>query len=217
MSEELRPCPFCGGQPEMQINGPTSIEAQHMISMGEDWDVSYYAACQCTSTGPERLEEWEAATAWNTRPEPSNTLIEEQAARIASLENEIETAKNDLRSFMTSFVRENFFDNTGWQPLPDLLGMLSQMDNASTVARTYRDRADASQARLSEAVKVLEELWYAVLLYRTGIKDAVPMIASGGPDDPATINALMMNNEILDGALSSSRAFLTSLGKEDKQ
>ena len=80
------------------------------------------------------------------------------------LQAEIETAKNDLRSFMTSFVREHFFDNTGWQPLPDLLGMLYQMDNASTVARTYRDRADEAEARLSEAVKVLERIM-AVVTY----------------------------------------------------
>ena len=142
---------------------------------GED-GAGYEVVCQhCGSRSGWGDYGYQAEAYWDKRT--SNTLIEEQAARIEELEQkllttslealaisdtnnelqaEIETAKNDLRSFMTSFVREHFFDNTGWQPLPDLLGMLSQMDNASTIARTYRAQATAAEARLSEAVKVLK-------------------------------------------------------------
>lgn len=62
---------------------------------------------------------------------------------------EIEAAKNDLRSFMTTFVREHFPNVPQWEPLPDLLGMLSQMDNASTVARALTARTETAEASLA--------------------------------------------------------------------
>ena len=161
MSEELKQCPFCGWHPMLYIGRVEFTDAE--------------VECECGANVGNYPTESEAIDAWNKRA--SNPLIEEQDARIEELEQklrttslealaisdannelqaEIETAKNDLRSFMTSFVREHFFDNTGWQPLPDLLGMLSQMDNASTIARTYRAQAAAAEARLSEAVNVLK-------------------------------------------------------------
>jgi hypothetical protein len=36
------------------------------------------------------------------------------------------------------FVAENFPPNPNWKPLPDLLGVLTQIDNASTIARDLR-------------------------------------------------------------------------------
>lgn len=51
----------------MQFNGPTSEQAQFMLAHGEDWDMSYFATCQCTSTGPERADELDAVAAWNAR------------------------------------------------------------------------------------------------------------------------------------------------------
>lgn len=89
-------------------------------------------------------------------------LTREAADRITALEtevkrlteesneavNEIEAAKRDLRSFMTTFVREHFPHVPQWKPLPDLLGMLSQMDNASTIARDYAAKLKLAEAAL---------------------------------------------------------------------
>lgn len=72
-------------------------------------------------------------------------LFEQQAARIAALEDEAATY---LRSFLVSFTREHFPENTAWRPLPDLLGMLTQMDNASTIARDYKARIAALEGAL---------------------------------------------------------------------
>lgn len=76
-------------------------------------------------------------------------------------------------------------------------------------------RSGASQARLSEAVKVLEDLGTAVSIYRLGVNDTVPKIAAGDHGDMATIKALMANNDILDASLSKARQFLATLGEEN--
>lgn len=112
----------------------------------------------------------------------ANTLIEEQAARIAELEKERDVA----------------WESREWHRV----SMECQTENLI-----------ASQARLSEAVKVLEELGAAVSIYRLGVKDTVPKIAAGDPGDMATINALMANNGILDAATSKAKAFITTLGE----
>ena len=145
--------------------------------------------------GKETEIEWEAASRIEELEQNLRTTsLEALAISDANneLQAEIETAKNDLRSFMTSFVREHFFDNTGWQPLPDLLGMLSQMDNASTIARTYRAQAAAAEARLSEAVKVLES------------------IAAHEPGD----GNHNLNDLIARASVNAAKAFITTLGGE---
>lgn len=122
------------------------------------------------------------------QPHPANAepLVLQSAAQaiIEKLRAENEVAENYLRDLLTSFVTEHFPNNESWKPLPDLLGMLSQMDNASTVARDYK-------ARLAEAVKLLIRLG-------TWIEDEV--------------NAeLPFVTEAEDDAY---RTFLQSLGKE---
>lgn len=79
----------------------------------------------------------------------------EAADRLSELQKVIDDAEKDLRSFMTTFVREHFPHVPQWQPLPNLLGMLSQMDNASTIARDY-------VSRLSEQQQVIDELHSAL-------------------------------------------------------
>jgi hypothetical protein len=68
--------------------------------------------------------------------------------RALDAEAEIERATAYLRNLVCAFCKEHFPENTEWRPLPDLLGMLTQMDNASTVVRDYR-------AKLREAVEVI--------------------------------------------------------------
>lgn len=52
MSEELKPCPFCGGEAEMRL-----------------YDCEYFAQCiECfSSTAADHQTEEDAASAWNRR------------------------------------------------------------------------------------------------------------------------------------------------------
>lgn len=175
MSEELKPCPFCGGS------------AQE--SFADFHDGGHVKCSECGVTGPVWSNDTQdAVNAWNIRA--SNTLTEEQAARIAELEAEVQRRKK----------RE---DQAG-----------QHASHWKIECFAAERKLDESQARLSEAVKVLEELGTAVSIYRLGVKDTVPKIAAGDPGDMATINALMANNGILDAALSQAKAFITTLGGE---
>jgi hypothetical protein len=75
-------------------------------------------------------------------PDGGDVKTHEAAARAISALSaaiaERDQASRYLRSFLCSFVSQHFPDNPDWKPLPDLLGMLTQIDNASTIARDYR-------------------------------------------------------------------------------
>jgi hypothetical protein len=92
----------------------------------------------------------EAVTVWDRENNTYERYIPEARAEaeVKRLTEATEAACKDLRSFMTSFVREHFPNNTAWEPLPDLLGMLTQMDNASTIARDYKARIKALEEAL---------------------------------------------------------------------
>jgi len=148
MSEELKPCPFCENPAvEVQYNGPNEAQIKEALSVGHDWDVSYFVACWCGCTGPERAEEDAAIRGWNTRSDPSNTLIEEQAARIEELEQKLRTtslealAISDTNNEMAVRIAE------------------AEKDYHEERKARYAAQSElvASQARLSEAVKVLED------------------------------------------------------------
>lgn len=72
-------------------------------------------------------------------------LIEQQAKALSE-------AERYLRGVLVRFVNEHCEPVAEWKPLPDLIGMLTQFDNASTVARELKARALAAEARLAEAI-----------------------------------------------------------------
>jgi hypothetical protein len=55
------------------------------------------------------------------------------------------------KRFLEAFVAENFPPNPDWKPLPDLMGVLMQIDNASTIVRDLRQRADEATRAENEA------------------------------------------------------------------
>lgn len=42
------------------------------------------------------------------------------------------------RRLATSLANEHWPDNTGWEPLPDLMGVLTQIDNMTTLMRDQK-------------------------------------------------------------------------------
>lgn len=54
--------------------------------------------------------------------------------------------------FLTSFVAQHCNPVPGWAPLHDLIGVLTQIDNASTVAREYRSELTTLTARTREVL-----------------------------------------------------------------
>jgi hypothetical protein len=50
------------------------------------------------------------------------------------------------RNLLVHFVEEHFPHNPDWRPLPDLIGVLTQIDNAITIARDYKARLSGGLA-----------------------------------------------------------------------
>jgi len=59
---------------------------------------------------------------------------------------EKEQAKDDLTRVLVHFVREHFPENTTFKPFDDLIGLITQFDNASTIAREYVSRIRSLEA-----------------------------------------------------------------------
>ena len=58
------------------------------------------------------------------------------------------------------FVAEHFPHNPGWKPLPDLIGVLTQIDNAITIARDYKARLAAAPAVGGEDLRQALTNWF---------------------------------------------------------
>ena len=71
--------------------------------------------------------------------------------------NEIERLREDTARqlgyatrLLESFVVQHFPPNPDWKPLPDLFGVLTQLDNASTIARDYKAEIERLRAELQK-------------------------------------------------------------------
>lgn len=85
------------------------------------------------------------------RPDlPADRLpaIREYERMLAAKGAEIDKAKMEINSLLVSYVREHFPDNKAFQPLGDLSGVISQLDNAITITREFKNRAEAAEAKL---------------------------------------------------------------------
>jgi hypothetical protein len=70
----------------------------------------------------------------------------------------LEAAQGYATRLLEHFVAEHFPPNPDWKPLPDLIGVLTQLDNALTIARDYKARIEALEAALRDN----ETRWLAV-------------------------------------------------------
>lgn len=87
-------------------------------------------------------DEWEASV---TALHKAAELNYERAIKA---ERERDEALRYAQSFLESFVHEHCDPVPEWSPLPDLLGVLTQIDNATTVARDFKARAEAAESEL---------------------------------------------------------------------
>lgn len=72
----------------------------------------------------------------------STTLDEVLALRSenAELKSQIERSRAYATNHLVHFVAKHFPPNTEWKPLPDLLGVLTQLDNATCVTDELRSQ-----------------------------------------------------------------------------
>ena len=78
-------------------------------------------------------------------------VLHSQAAEIIAADRAtLEQAKKEINTLLVSYVREHFFENKTFQPLDSLIGQISQLDNAITITRDFKSRAEAAEAKLAQ-------------------------------------------------------------------
>jgi predicted S18 family serine protease len=87
-----------------------------------------------------------------------NAALQSQAAALAEARRDIGEASTYLRNLLRSFVTKYCGPVPEWQPLPDLIGMLTQIDNATTVTADWKSRADSAEAKLKVAEEALRRI-----------------------------------------------------------
>ena len=88
-----------------------------------------------------------------------STLAFEPFARIEELEAKQEEALGYATRLLEHFVDEHFPYNPDWKPLPELVGVLTQLDNAMTIARDYKARIEVLEGRCGIGIAQRLILW----------------------------------------------------------
>ena len=148
--ERLEPCPFCGGKAEWH----DITEADEIANIGG----SCIVCTQCQACGPVQFGEKDTIVEhWNRRAEsPELARLRSEVERLT---RELDEAHGYASRFLTSFVAQHCNPVPGWAPLHDLIGVLTQIDNASTVARKYRSELTTLTARTREVLAPFAE-WF---------------------------------------------------------
>lgn len=142
-------------------------------------------------------------------------LYSQAAEIIAAKDKEIEQAKKEVNTLLVSYVREHFFENKTFQPLDDLIGQISQLDNAITITRDFKNRAEAAEAELAEYEAQEPVAWRHPEAGWTDVsKDEVAVHCKHGTqpqplyDSPAPAADLKTENERLREVLRKAHASL---------
>ena len=181
MSEELKACPFCGGEGELAhqdaqrgfgkavfIWCPNCGSRTGLAWAGSAAAIAAWNHRAADATLTARIAAVEAERdAAVARAERSHETLIHADMKIRSLPHTDQSDVEFIRTAMTdgggdligyasnlarSLVAKYYPDNTGWQPLPDLMGLLTQIDNATTGIAEFGERRAiaASQAQVAD-------------------------------------------------------------------
>lgn len=77
-------------------------------------------------------------------------MIQNRDCLVSNLKTCVEEAVHDRAEalgyatrLLEHFVAQHFPHNPDWKPLPELIGVLTQLDNAITIARDYKEKLRA--------------------------------------------------------------------------
>lgn len=102
----------------------------------------------------DRLRLW---AQWETRrkaPRPQTARPDDlykAATALQSVAQERDAANREATRLLVSFVHEHCDPVPDWAPLPDLMGVLTQISNAVTVTRDIQAKLAAAEARIASA------------------------------------------------------------------
>jgi hypothetical protein len=109
------------------------------------------AACKLRAEGHDHYAQ--LLNAWLVE---NNALKTEAADTIAQLVKERDAALSYATNLLVSFVEQHCDPVPEWKPLPTLMGVLTQLDNASTVVREFKARAEVAEAEAATLREALE-------------------------------------------------------------
>ena len=96
MSDELKPCPFCGA------SDPSDVFVGRLQSDGRRWAVACEAT-DCLTEGPHRATKREAIAAWNTRATPKVKPLE--WVDLYGDGSRFDTSSDHVLGFHASFIQ----------------------------------------------------------------------------------------------------------------
>lgn len=81
----------------------------------------------------------------------AQSTLRTQSATITTLQAELAEARDELKRLIESIWKAEYRrEAPEWKPLPDLIGMITQMDNMYAGVRDQRDQARAQLARIQK-------------------------------------------------------------------
>lgn len=108
-------------------------------------------------------------SAWDSFDQSASDDFAEAAAEIERLEAERDEATVYARNFLVSFVNRHCDPVAEWAPLPDLIGMLTQIDNAATIAGIFSNRAQNAEAQRDKLAALVEQAFRDGLIYASNV------------------------------------------------
>ena len=101
----------------------------------------------------ERLEKRAKTYSWDSTTFYASDadLMLKSAAKLAQLQAELAEAWDELRRLIESIWKTEYQQEAPeWKPLPDLIGMITQMDNMYAGVRGQRDQTREVPGRIAE-------------------------------------------------------------------
>ena len=135
-------------------------------------------------TALETSDDWrndpiKVANCYNT-PKYAAILLRRQHAEIERLKADADRVNSCAKNLAIAMHRKNFSNITQWEPLPDTMGLISQIDNMSCWTRDDVARLTASrEAAIAAAVTAEREACAMVCENGNFLHDAAPTAIFG--------------------------------------